>query len=311
MADNGLPDRVGWIGTGRMGSALAERLLAAGVDLWVYNRTKSKAEALADRGAKVVDSPADLAGRDIVFTMVAGPQDVVEVAFGDEGVLSQPDARPSVLVDSTTIDAATSQTLTLKAAEVGTEVLAAPVSGNPKVVRAGQLTTAVSGPRAAYEKVLPYLECFGRKVTYVGGGDEARLVKICHNLMLGVVTQTMAEITLLAEAAGVSRADFLEFLNDSVMGSTFTRYKTPAFVNLDYKPTFTWHLLRKDFELGLDTGKRLDVPLPTAALVHQIVIDGIGRGFGEQDFASLLSRQAEGTPVELQPENRDVSDGLS
>ena len=311
MADNRLPDRVGWIGTGRMGSALAERLLDADVDLWVYNRTRSKAEPLADKGAKVVDSPAELAGRDIVFTMVAGPQDVLDVAFGEEGVLAQPDIRPSILVDSTTIDSATSHTLAEGAAEVGTEVLAAPVSGNPKVVRVGQLTTAVSGPMGAYERARPYLECFGRKVTYVGPGDEARLVKICHNLMLGVVTQTMAEITLLAEAAGVSRADFLEFLNDSVMGSTFTRYKTPAFVNLDYEPTFTWHLLRKDFELGLDTGRRLDVPLPTAALVHQIVIDGIGRGFGDLDFASLLSRLAEGTPVELESEDRDVSDGLS
>ncbi len=311
MADNKFPHRVGWIGTGRMGSALIERLLASEVDLWVYNRTRSKAEPLAAKGAKIVDSPADLAGRDIVFIMVAGPEDVLEVTLGKEGVLSRSDQRPEIIVDSTTIDATTSRILTEKAAELGTAVLAAPVSGNPKVVKSGRLTAAVSGPRQAYETVRPYLECFGRKVTYVGGGDEARLVKICHNLMLGVVTQAMAEITVLAEAAGVSRSDFLEFLNDSVMGSTFTRYKTPAFVNLDYTPTFTWHLLRKDFELGLESGRLLGVPLPTAALVHQIVMDGIGRGFGDQDFASMLSRHAEGTGVELVSENKDISDGLS
>lgn len=311
MADNKYPHRVGWIGTGRMGAALVERLLASHVDLWVYNRTRSKAEPLADKGAKIVDSPADLAGRDIVFTMVAGPEDVLEVTLGAEGVLSQSDRRPRIIVDSTTIDATTSQTLTRRAGELGTAVLAAPVSGNPKVVKSGRLTAVVSGPREAYETVRPYFECFGRKVTYVGPGDEARLVKLCHNLMLGVVTQSMAEITLLAEAGGVSRSDFLEFLNDSVMGSVFTNYKTPAFVNLDYTPTFTWHLLRKDFELGLETGRLLDVPLPTAALVHQIVMDGIGRGFGDQDFSSMLSRQAEGTRVELVPENKEVSDGLS
>lgn len=311
MADNKYPHRVGWIGTGRMGSALIERLLASHVDLWVYNRTRSKTEPLAAKGAKIVDSPADLAERDIVFTMVAGPEDVLEVTLGKAGVLSRADHRPEIIVDSTTIDATTSRTLTARAAELGTAVLAAPVSGNPKVVKSGRLTSVVSGPRDAYETVSPYLECFGRKVTYVGAGDEARLVKICHNLMLGVVTQTMAEITLLAEAAGVSRSDFLEFLNDSVMGSTFTRYKTPAFVNLDYKPTFTWHLLRKDFELGLESGRLLGVPLPTAALVHQIVLDGIGRGFGDQDFASMLSRHAEGTGLDLVPENKDVSDGLS
>jgi 3-hydroxyisobutyrate dehydrogenase-like beta-hydroxyacid dehydrogenase len=128
--------------------------------------------------------------------------------------------------------------------------------------------------------------------------------------MLGVVTQSMAEITMLAEAAGVSRADFLDFLNDSVMGSTFTKYKTPAFVNLDYTPTFTWHLLRKDFELGLASGRELDVPLPTAALVHQIVVDGIGRGFGDGDFAGLLSRSAQGSGRDIQPEDVEVSDGL-
>jgi 3-hydroxyisobutyrate dehydrogenase-like beta-hydroxyacid dehydrogenase len=294
-----------------MGAALVERLLAANVDLWVYNRTRAKAEFLADKGAKLVDSPADLAERDIVFTMVAGPEDVLDVTIGDEGVLSQPNSRPGVIVDSTTIDGPTSQRLTERATELGTAVLAAPVSGNPKVVKSGRLTAVVSGPMKAYEEVLPYLELFGRKVTYVGKGDEARLVKICHNLMLGVVTQSMAEITVLAEAAGVSRSDFLDFLNDSVMGSMFTRYKTPAFVNLDYTPTFTWHLLRKDFELGLETGRLLDVPLPTAALVHQIVMDGIGRGFGDQDFAAMLSRHAEGSSVTLEPENKEVSDGLT
>ncbi|HEX2153640.1 MAG TPA: NAD(P)-dependent oxidoreductase [Acidimicrobiia bacterium] len=311
MAQEKFPHRIGWIGTGRMGFALAGRLLDAGVDLWAYNRTRSKAEPLAEKGAKIVDSPSDLAERDIVFTMVAGPDDVLDVTIGEEGVLSRGDARPQIIIDATTIDSATSRELTERAAEGGTTVLAAPVSGNPKVVKSGTLTSVVSGPRDAFEVALPYLEVFGRKVTYVGEGDEARLVKICHNLMLGVVTQSMAEITMLAEAAGVSRADFLEFLNDSVMGSTFTRYKTPAFVNLDYTPTFTWHLLRKDFELGLSTGRELDVPLPTAALVHQIVVDGIGRGFGDQDFAALLTRLAEGAGRNIESENKEVSDGLS
>jgi 3-hydroxyisobutyrate dehydrogenase-like beta-hydroxyacid dehydrogenase len=294
-----------------MGFALASRLLEAGVDLWAYNRTRSKAEPLADKGATIVDTPADLAERDIIFTMVAGPEDVLEVTLGEEGVLSRDDARPQMIVDSTTIDPATSQDLTARAAELGTAVLAAPVSGNPKVVKSGKLTAVVSGPREAYETAQPYLEHFGRKVTYVGSGDEARLVKICHNLMLGVVTQSMAEITMLAEAAGVTRSDFLEFLNDSVMGSTFTRYKTPAFVNLDYTPTFTWHLLRKDFELGLASGRELDVPLPTAALVHQIVIDGIGLGYGDQDFAALLTKLANGAGRSIDSENKEVGDGLS
>jgi 3-hydroxyisobutyrate dehydrogenase-like beta-hydroxyacid dehydrogenase len=190
-------------------------------------------------------------------------------------------------------------------------VLAAPVSGNPNVVRAGRLTVVASGPQAAFDTALPFMELFGRKVIYVGSGDEARLVKICHNLMLGVVAQSMAEITVLAEAAGVKRSDFLEFLNESVMGSTFTRYKTPAYVTLDYTPTFTWPLLRKDLELGLESSRELGVPLPLTALIHQIVMEGIELGYGEQDFAALLTKQARASGMELTPEDIEVGDGLS
>ncbi len=303
-------DRLGWIGTGRMGFALCKRLLEAGHDLWVWNRTRAKAEPLADLGAKVVETPAELAERDIVFTMVAGPADVEAVTLGPEGVLAG-ETRPGIVVDSTTIDPASAADLRARAADLGVAVLAAPVSGNPKVVKSGRLTVVASGPADAFETSRPYLEAFGRRVTYVGEGDVARLVKLCHNLHLGVVTQSLAEITMLAEAAGVSRHDFLEFLNDSVMGSTFTRYKTPAFVNLDWTPTFTWHLLRKDFELGLASGRELDVPLPTAALVHQMVLAGIGQGRGDVDFGALLEMEAEAAGRELEPEGRDVSDGLS
>ena len=311
MSSESVGGRVGWIGAGRMGAALAARLLDAGVEVWVWNRTRSKAEALADKGAKVVDRPSDLAECDVVVCMVAGPADVLEVNFGPDGLLTRDDAHPSVLVDSTTIDPATSRQLTADAAARGTAVLAAPVSGNPKVVKSGRLTVVASGPDSAYQTALPYLELFGRKVTYVGSGDEARLVKICHNLMLGVVAQSMAEITVLAEAAGVKRSDFLEFLNDSVMGSTFTRYKTPALVNLDYTPTFTWHLLRKDLELGLESSREMGVPLPLTALTHQIVMEGIDLGYGDQDFAALLTKLARASGMELTSENAEVGDGLS
>lgn len=301
---------LGWIGTGRMGAALVERLLANRCDVSVYNRTRSKAEPLAELGAKIVDSPADLADRDIVFTMVGGPSDVIEVTLGESGVLSRSDVAPKILVDSTTINPQTSQVLRDGAAERGTSVLAVPVSGNAKVVKSGKLTSAVSGPKSAFDLARPYLEMYGRKVTYVGEGDEARLVKICHNLLLAVVTQSLAEITMLAEAAGVSRADFLEFLNDSVMGSTFTRYKSPAFVNLDWTPTFTWHLLRKDLELGLEQSRELGVPLPTAALVHQIVMSGIGQGMGDEDFGKLLELAASNSGRSLVSENVEISTGL-
>ena len=197
------------------------------------------------------------------------------------------------------------------ALRLGTALLAAPVSGNPNVARAGRLALAVSGPRDAYETALPYLQMLGARVTYVGEGEAARLVKICHNLVLGVVTQILAETTVLAERGGIARADYLDFINGSVMGSTFSQYKTPAFVNLDFTPTFTGHLLRKDFELGLDAAGQLKVPVPVSSLVHEIIVKLIDAGLGDGDFAALLELEARAANLNLAPDARPVSDGLS
>jgi 3-hydroxyisobutyrate dehydrogenase len=293
-----------------MGYALATRLLEAGCDLAVYNRTRAKAEPLAELGAAVVDSPAELAGRDIVFTMVAGPDDFKNVVLGDNGLLSRADAAPRMIVDSSTVSPAASAEVRAATDERGVELLAAPVSGNPSVVDAGRLTVVVSGPSDAWEAARPYLELFGAGATYVGEGDRARLVKICHNLMLGVVAQSLAEITVLAEKGGVSRAAFLEFLNKSVMGSMFTGYKTPAIVNLDFTPTFTPALLYKDFHLGFEAADEHGVPMPVAAAAQQAVQALMGFGYDDVDFMALLELEARASGLELEPENVPVSDGL-
>jgi 3-hydroxyisobutyrate dehydrogenase-like beta-hydroxyacid dehydrogenase len=302
--------RLGWIGAGRMGLVLAGRLLDAGHELAVYNRTREKAQPLADRGATLAATPAELATSEIVFTIVAGSDDFEQVVNGPEGLLSG-DRVPRVIIDFTTISPRTAERVRKAAEERGVAMLAAPVSGNPNVARAGRLTIVTSGPREAWLQGRPYLEALGRRVTYVGDGERARLVKICHNLMLGVVAQCMAEITVLAEKGGVSRADFLEFLNDSVMGSTFTRYKSPAYVNLDFRPTFTPELLLKDFRLGADAARDLEVPMPLAAAAEQIV-ESLAESFGNDvDFAALLALAARSAGLQLEPENVDVDDGLS
>ncbi|MGH8825481.1 MAG: NAD(P)-dependent oxidoreductase [Jiangellaceae bacterium] len=303
--------RVGWIGTGRMGAAMAGRLATAGVDLSVWNRTRSKAEPLTETGATMVDSIADLVDRDVVFTMVSSDKDLEEVLVGDGGLLRQGGPVPGVVVDGSTVSAATSGAMREACAAVGAEFLAAPVSGNAKVVAAGKLSMVVSGSEGVYKRVLPLLEYLGQHVTYVGEGDTARLVKICHNLFLGVVTQSMAEITVLAERGGVSRAAFLEFLNHSVMGSIFTRYKTPAFVHLDYTPTFTPVLLRKDFDLGLAAARELDVPMPLAAATAQLVQAMVSGGRTSEDFALLLEQQAALSGIVLESEDTPVDDGLT
>jgi 3-hydroxyisobutyrate dehydrogenase-like beta-hydroxyacid dehydrogenase len=245
-----------------------------------------------------------------VFTIVSADDDFREVTLGDRGVLAQENA-PKILIDSTTISAGMSAEVRAAADKVGTMLLAAPVSGNPQVVAAGKLTLVVSGPAEAFETARPYMDLLGAGSTYVGDADAARLAKICHNLMLGIVTQCMAEITVLAEKGGLERSAFLEFLNRSVMGSVFTRYKTPAFVKLDYHPTFTPVLLRKDFDLGLKAARELDVPMPLAALTHELVQSLVGRGHVDQDFALLLQQQADASGLKLEPEDAEVSDGLT
>src|SRR6202162_4185151 len=199
---------LGWIGTGRMGFALASRLLEQGCDLSVYNRTRAKSEPLAKRGARLVDRPADLSERDIVLTSGAGSIDLAAEMTGPHGLLANGGRVPSIVIDTSTVSMDASQAIRATAERLGSALLAAPVSGNPKVARAGKLSLAVSGPRRAFEQALPYLQMLGKSVTYVGDGEAARLVKICHNLILGVVTQILAETTVLAERGGFHRADY-------------------------------------------------------------------------------------------------------
>lgn len=301
---------VGWIGAGRMGFQLATRLLDAGYDVAVYNRTRAKAEGLTALGATVVDRPVDLAGRDVVFSMVSASADLLHVMLGEGGLLTDPARAPRLIGDASTVSIEASQQVRAAAEARGIGFLATPVSGNPKVIAAGKLTVAVSGPRAVYDEAEPLLQTWGRGVTYVGEGELARIVKIAHNVFLGVVIQSMAEITVLTEKAGVSREAFLSFLNDSVMGSVFSRYKTPALVNLDFTPTFTNVLLQKDFDLGLAAAGELGVVMPVASVTRNVVAQEVGNGNVDQDFASLVLTVARGSGLAIESEDADVSDGL-
>src|SRR5690349_22570346 len=273
--------KLGWIGIGRMGYAMAERLAKSGCDISVWNRTRSKAEPLAKSGAKVVDSLAELAGCDIVFTMVSAGKDVKEVLFGTNGVGAK-GKMPKIVVDSTSISLEESAEIRAKLQEKNVKLLAAPVSGNAKVIKAGKLTVVASGPQDAFDAVSPYLAAIGQGVSYVGDGELSRIAKICHNVMLGVVIQNLCEITILAEKAGMKRHAFLDFLNKSVMGSTFTRYSTPALSSLDFRVCFRPELRRKDIDLGLDAGKKYGVPMPLTSIARELVQTLIGHGYADQ-----------------------------
>ena len=301
--------RLGWLGTGRMGSAMARRLLARGCSVMVYNRTAAKAAPLVELGARAAGSIPDLAGCDIVFTMLGTPEDLIEVVTGPAGLMAG-NAAPKIVVDCSTVSAEASAIVRARLAERGTSLLAAPVMGNPKVVETGRMTAAVSGPRDAFDTAEPYIAMLGRGATYVGEGELARIVKLCHNLFLGVISATMAEVTILAQQSGISREAFLACLNNSVVGSQFTRYKTPAYVNLDFEPTFTSRLLRKDFDLGLAAAREKEVPMPVSATVHELIQGLVGRGYGDADFAAFIQQEAEAAGVDLESEHADVSDGL-
>jgi len=237
--------------------------------------------------------------------------DVREVIAGPGGLLAAKTPRTRLVVECSSISLEGSAELRSLLVARGIDLLAAPVSGNAKVIEAGRLSFVCSGPRSAFELALPYLRMIAPAASYVGEGELARIVKICHNVFLGVVIQSLAEITILAQKAGVPRHAFLDFINQSVMGSTFTRYKTPALVNLDFKVTFTPALLRKDLDLGLHAGREFDVPMPLASITRDQVQALLGLGLGDEDFAKLIVLQARASGIELEPENVPVSDGLA
>jgi 3-hydroxyisobutyrate dehydrogenase len=312
--------KIGWIGIGRMGFPMAERLLKAGHKVAIWNRTRAKAEPLAGAGGAIVGQPAELADVDVLFSIVSTGKDLEQVLFGANGVASGRNGKlPSIVVDCSTIGVEESAAIRRRLHEHGVAFVCAPVSGNAKVIKAGRLSAVVSGPEAACKSVMPLIEAFAPQgVSYVGEGELARICKIAHNVMLGVVIENLIEITLLTNKMGVPRHAFLAFLNNSVMGSMFTRYKSPALVNLDWTTTFTPELLRKDLDLGLELGRDQDVPMPVTAAAREMLQTHFGTatlkddsaGYLQKDFAALAETMALMAGMKLESENKNVPTGL-
>jgi 3-hydroxyisobutyrate dehydrogenase len=301
---------LGWIGLGRMGEAMVKRLLKGGHAVSVWNRTAAKAVPLIEYGATVVASKQDLAGCDIVFTMVSTTDDLKQVLFGEGGLVAGT-TKPRVVVDSSSISQEGSADIRVRLEAMGVGYLCSPVSGNAKVAKAGKLLQVASGPKALYAEVEPYLQAMARKVMWVGEGELARIWKIAHNTMFGVIIQNLCEITVLAEKAGIPRHIFLESINDSVLGSMYTRYKTPMLTNLSFdQVTFTPKLLLKDMDLGMAAAKAHGVAMPAAAATRESVARMVGRGHEDIDFAVLLVETARDAGLELVSENMKMSDGL-
>lgn len=305
-----MANSIGWIGLGRMGEAMVKRLMKGGHGVSVWNRTASKAQPLVEYGATIAASKQELAACEIVFTMVSTTDDLKQVLFGEGGLVAG-GSKPKVVVDSSSISQEGSAEIRAQLEAMGVDYLCAPVSGNAKVAKAGKLLMVASGPKALYAKAEPYLQAMARKVMWVGEGELARVWKIAHNTMFGVIIQNLCEITVLAEKAGIPRHVFLESINDSVLGSMYTRYKTPMLTNLSFdQVTFTPKLLLKDMDLGLGAARAHGVAMPAAAATRESVARIVGRGYDDIDFAVLLMETARDAGLELKPENVKMSDGL-
>jgi 3-hydroxyisobutyrate dehydrogenase len=317
MAQN--TQKIGWIGTGRMGYPMVERLIKAGYDVTIWNRTRAKAEPLAKLGGKVVDKLFDLKDVDVLFSIVATGKDLEQVYFGKNSVTGHGGKLPKIFVDCSTIAVEESASVRDRLKQLGSEYVAAPVSGNAKVIKAGKLSAVVSGSETACKTVTPMLEAVAPQgVSYVGEGELARVCKIAHNVMLAVVIENLIEITLLANKMGVPRHAFLAFMNNGVMGSMFTRYKAPALVNLDWTTTFTPELLRKDVDLGLALAREMDVPMPVTAATREVLQSHFGAAtlksnpeeYLQKDFAALMETMALAAGMKLASENKNVPTGL-
>ena len=291
--------KLGWMGIGRMGYAMARRLGEAGADIAVYNRSANKAKPLAEYGVKLASGVRDLAACDIVFTMLSTGDVVKDSLFGPQGLIQAGQSKPKLVVDCSSISLEVSAEIRSLCAAQGINFLAAPISGNPHVVEEGLASFVVSGERDSFEGLRPFLLAIGRAASYVGEGELARVAKICHNVWLGALTQSLAEVVVLAQKAGMTRAAFMDFLNGSALGSTYTRVKTPHWVALDFSATFTPALMRKDMDLGIHLAQELGATLPLATITRDLLQSLINRGIVDEDFSALLLQQAEASGLKM------------
>ena len=281
--------KVAVVGLGLMGEPIAERLLAAGHALTVFNRTPERTAPLAEAGATVAPSLAGVwDSADLCITMVANDAAVQQVTAAEGGLLEGGGRSGRVLVDMSTVSPAASASVAAAAVGAGVGYLRAPVSGNPTVVRAGNLSIVASGDRATFDEVEAVLRDIGPNVFYVGGGEEARVLKLALNLMIAGTAQLLVEAVVLGEANGLDRATMLEVIGASAAGSPFVRYKTAPLVDRDYTTTFSLENMHKDLSMALEAADRVGAPLPVTLLVDQIVQTCIAAGMAESDLMGLL-----------------------
>jgi 3-hydroxyisobutyrate dehydrogenase-like beta-hydroxyacid dehydrogenase len=283
--------KVAVIGLGQMGVEIARRIEDSDHELIVHNRTASKTSEFAERGATVAATPAEaFAAADLGITMLIDGPAVHDVVLGPDGVLAGDAINGKTLIDMSTIDVGDSVRVAQSADEAGVAYLRAPVSGNPGVVAAGNLTILVSGEEEHHQAAEEVLLAVGPTLHYLGEGEAARAMKLALNLMIAGTTELMAEALVMGEAHGLERSAMLKVMGESVMGSPFVKYKTQPLIDEDFSSTFTTSGLAKDLDLICATASEKGVPVPVAALVRELIQSCIDQGMGDLDFAALVPR---------------------
>jgi 3-hydroxyisobutyrate dehydrogenase-like beta-hydroxyacid dehydrogenase len=289
------------VGLGKMGFPIAERILAGGFPLVVFNRHSERAAPLLERGARMLASPADsLREAELCVTVLADDPALESLVLGDGGVLADP--RPgTVLIDMSTVSVAASKRVAGRAADAGVGYLRAPMSGNPTVVRSGSLTIILSGPEDLAGHVDPLLRTIGPSVLYVGDGERARVVKLVLQILIGGTAELLGEALVVGEAAGVDRAKLVEVIRASVVGSRFVEYKTEPLLEDDYSATFTTSMMLKDVDLFLGLAAETGVTLPFAEQLRDLLGSAVERGYADLDFMALFLQLQEARRPDPQP----------
>jgi 3-hydroxyisobutyrate dehydrogenase-like beta-hydroxyacid dehydrogenase len=283
---------LGYVGLGAMGGLMAERLMSKGHSVTGYNRTRSKAQRLIDKGMTWADSPRAVAeASEATFVMVTNSAALEAVANGPDGLLAGLRAG-KLLIDMSTVSPAVSRVLAARVRDTGAEMVDAPVSGSVITLKEGKLSVMVGGEASTFARVKPLLEDVGPRVTHVGPNGLALSMKIAINLSLAVQMLAFSEGVLLAERSGIPRDVAVDVLTHSVIGSPMVQYRGPFVLNMPDEAWFDVNMMQKDMLLALEMGRQLDVPLPTTAVTNEMLTAARGMGLAHHDFAIVFEALA-------------------
>jgi 3-hydroxyisobutyrate dehydrogenase-like beta-hydroxyacid dehydrogenase len=271
-----------------MGGQMVDRLLAKGHSVVGYNRTRSKAQWLIDKGMKWADSPRAVSeAADITFSMVTNSAALREIAEGAGGIVAGLSAG-KFLVDMSTVSPAVSRETAAQVREKKADMVDAPVSGSVLTLQQGKLSIMVGGRKEAFERVQPILLDIGPKVTHVGGNGLALVMKIATNLSLTVQMLAFSEGVLLAEKSGIPREIAVDVLTHSVIGSPMVQYRGPFVLKMPEEAWFNVNMMQKDMLLAMELGRQVSVPLPTTAAANEMLTAARAMGLAERDFAIVF-----------------------